>query len=117
MFEEGQFDIIISTAMFGVPFTNWAVREFSLNSFDEGLKNRIMELELEVLEKLLILTKDGGIHFHHNKDLNPQSWNFSEDDLKQIGYESAFHQDDLPNPRETWFLKKADANAASGDIQ
>ncbi|MFC1714354.1 DnaJ domain-containing protein [Candidatus Poribacteria bacterium] len=106
MFAEGQFDIIISTAMFGVPFTNWAVREFSLNSFDEGLKDRIRDLELEVLGKLFILTKDSGIHFHHNKDLNPQSWNFSEDDLKQIGYESAFHPDGLPNPREMWVLRR-----------
>ena len=106
IFEEGQFDIVISTAMFGVPFTNWAVREFALNSFDEGLKDRIRDLELEVLGKLLTLTKDGGIHFHHNKDLNPQSWNFSEDDLNHIGYESASHPDDLPNPRETWFLRR-----------
>ena len=105
-FAEGQFDIVISMAMFGVPFTNWAVREFSLNSFDEGLKDRIMDLELEVLEKLLTLTKDGGIHLHHNKDLNPQSWNFSEDDLKHIGYESAFHPDGLPNPREAWLLRR-----------
>jgi hypothetical protein len=106
IFEEEQFDIIISTAMFGVPFTNWAVRTFSLNSFDEGLRDRIRELELEVLKKLLMLTKSGGTHFHHNRDLNPQSWNFGEDDLKHIGYESATHSDDLPNPRETWFLRR-----------
>lgn len=106
MFGEKQFDIIISTAMFGVPFTNWAIREFGLNSFDEALKDRIKELELEVLRKLLISTKKDGVHFHHNRDMNPQSWTFSEDELKQIGYEVAFHSEDLPSPEETWFLKK-----------
>lgn len=106
MFDEEQFDMVISTAMFGVPFTNWAIREFGLDSFDEALKDRIRELELEVLRKLLSLTKKGGVHFHHNRDMNPQSWTFSEDELKQIGYEVAFHSEDLPSPRETWFLKK-----------
>jgi hypothetical protein len=106
MFTEEQFDIVISTAMFGVPFTNWAAREYTLNPFDEGFKDRIKELELEVLRKLLSLTKKGGIHFHYNRDLNPQSWNFDEDDLKQIGCEAAFHPQDLANPKETWFLRK-----------
>jgi hypothetical protein len=106
LFSEGQFDIVISTAMFGVPFTNWAAREYSLNPFDEGFKDRIRELELEVIGKLLNLTKEGGIHFHYNRDLNPQSWNFDEVDLKQIGCESAFHPQYLPNSEETWFLKK-----------
>jgi len=106
MFEEEQFDIVISTAMFGVPFTNWAIREYSLNSFDEGLKDRIRDLELEVIGKLLKLTRKGGVHLHHNRDLNPQSWNFGEEDLKHIGCESAFQPEKLPNPRETWFLKK-----------
>ena len=106
MFEQEQFDVVISTGMFGAPFTNWAIREYALNSFDEGLKDRIRELELEVLEKLLTLTKTGGAHFHHNRDMNPQSWNFDENDLKQIGCESASHADDLPTPEESWFLKK-----------
>lgn len=106
LFSGEQFDIVISTAVFGVPFTNWAVREFGLNSFDEGLKDRIRELELEIIKKLLLLTKAGGIHFHHNKDLNPQSWNFGEEELKQMGCESAFRPEDLINPRETWILKK-----------
>jgi hypothetical protein len=106
MFAEEQFDIVISTAMFGVPFTNWAVREYTLNPFDENLKDRIKEFELEVLRKLLRLTKKGGIHFHYNRDLNPQSWSFDETDLKQMDCESAFHPQDLPNPSETWFLRK-----------
>ena len=106
LFQEEQFDVIISTAMFGVPLTNWAIREFNLNSFDEGLKDRIRELELEVISKLLTLTKSGGVHFHYNKDLNPQSWSFDEVDLKELGCESAFHPDGLPNPREIWLLRK-----------
>jgi len=106
VFSEEQFDIVISTAMFGVPFTNWAIQEYRLNSFDEGLPRKIRELELEVIRKLLTLTKKGGVHFHHNKDLNPQSWTFSEDELKQIGCEAAFHPEDLLGSRETWFLRK-----------
>ncbi len=106
IFQEEQFDVVISTAMFGAPFTNWAVREFNLNSFDEGLKDRIRELELEVIGKLLALTKSGGMHFHHNRDLNPQSWSFDEVDLREIGCESASHPDDLPNPEEIWLLRK-----------
>lgn len=106
MFAEEQFDMVISTAMFGVPFTNWATREYALSPFDEGFKDRIKELELEVLNSLLKLTKKGGVHLHYNRDLNPQSWSFSEDDLKHIGCESAFHPQNLPNLKETWFLRK-----------
>lgn len=106
VFEEEQFDVVISTAMFGVPFTNWAARTYSLRFTDQDFKTRIMELELDVLGRLHKLTKKGGIHFHYNRDLNPQSWNFTEEDIKRIGYESAFHPKELPNPRETWFLKK-----------
>ena len=105
-FAEEQFDVVISTAMFGVPFTNWATRQYSLNPFDEGFKDRIRELELEVLGKMFKLTKKGGIHFHYNRDLNPQSWTFDEDDLKYIGYETAFHPQDMPNAEGIWFLKK-----------
>jgi hypothetical protein len=106
IFAENQFDIIISTAMFGVPFTNWAIQQYQLNSFDEGLADRIKELELEVIGKLLQLTKEGGIHLHHNRDLNPQSWTFSEEELKQTGCEAAFHPEELPGSRGTWFLRK-----------
>jgi predicted nucleic acid-binding Zn-ribbon protein len=106
MFEEEQFDVVISTAMFGVPFTNWAIREYHLNSFDENLKDRIKELELLTISELLKITKKGGVHFHYNRDLNPQSWTFDEEDLKYIGCESAFHSEKLANFMETWFLKK-----------
>ncbi len=105
-FAEEEFDIVISTAMFGVPFTNWATRQYYLNPFDEGFKDRIRELELEVLGRIFRLTKKGGIHFHYNRDLNPQSWTFTEDDLKHIGYETAFHPQDMPNSEGIWFLKK-----------
>jgi hypothetical protein len=105
-FAEEQFDVVISTAMFGVPFTNWSTRQYSLNPFDEGFKDRIRELELEVFGKMFKLTKKGGIHFHYNRDLNPQSWTFTEDDLKYIGYETAFHPQDMPNAEGIWFLRK-----------
>ncbi|MBM3213044.1 hypothetical protein FJZ33_12540 [Candidatus Poribacteria bacterium] len=106
MFPDEDFDIVISTAMFGAPFTNWAIRQYSLRPLDENFKDKIRELELDVLARLLKLTKKGGIHFHYNRDLNPQSWNFGEEDLKQIGYESAFHPEDLLNSRGIWFIKK-----------
>jgi hypothetical protein len=61
-------------------------------------------LELEVFGILVKMTKKGGWQFHYNKDLNPQSWNFSEEDLKKLGYESAFHPENLPNSQGMWFL-------------
>ena len=106
MFLEERFDIVISTAMFGAPFTNWAIRQYFMSPVDINFSDRIRQLELETLSKLLRLTKKGGIHFHYNKDLNPQSWNFDESDLIQLGCESAFHPENLPNSRGIWFLKK-----------
>ncbi len=105
LFAEKQFDVVISTSVFGVPFTNWAIKQYSLNPFSEGFKERIKQLELEVFEILAKLTKKGGWHFHFNKDLNPQSWNWTEDDLKKIGYESAFHPENLENSKNIFFLK------------
>lgn len=105
VFEGKQFDIMISTAVFGVPFTNWAIRQYSLNPFGDGFKEKIKQLELEVFGILVKITKKGGWHFHYNKDLNPQSWNFSEDDLKKLGYESAFHPENLPDSQGIWFLQ------------
>jgi len=106
IFAEEQFDVVISTEMFGAPFTNWAIKQYALNPFKEGFKDRIRELELEILGGLVKLTKKGGLHFHYNKDLNPQSWNFNEDDLKHIGYESAFRPQNLQNFPRIWFLKR-----------
>ncbi len=105
IFEEKKFDIVISTAVFGVPLTNWAIRQYSLNPFNEYFYKRIMQLELEILEKLAKLTKDGGLHLHYNKDMNPQSWRFGEEDLLKIGYKSAFHPEGLMEPQKTWILK------------
>ena len=104
VFEGKQFDVMISTLVFGVPFTNWAIRQYSLNPFNEGFKEKIKQLELEVFGILVKMTKKGGWQFHYNKDLNPQSWNFSEEDLKKLGYESAFHPENLPNSQGMWFL-------------
>ncbi|MDQ1317248.1 MAG: hypothetical protein QG588_899 [Candidatus Poribacteria bacterium] len=105
VFEGRQFDVMISTAVFGVPFTNWAIRQYSLNPFSDRFKERIKQLELEVFGILVKITKKGGWHFHYNKDLNPQSWNFTEDDLKKLGYESAFHPEKLPDSQGIWFLQ------------
>jgi hypothetical protein len=105
VFEGEQFDVMISTAVFGVPFTNWSIRQYSLNPFNEGFKEKIKQLELEVFDILMKITKKGGWQFHYNKDLNPQSWNFSEQDLKKLGYESAFHPENLPNSQGIWFLQ------------
>lgn len=105
VFEDKKFDIVISTSVFGVPLTNWAIRQYSLNPFNEFFYKRIMQLELEILEKLAKLTKDGGLHLHYNKDMNPQSWRFTEEDLLKIGYKSAFHPEGLTEPQKTWILK------------
>ncbi len=105
VFEGRQFDILISTSVFGVPFTNWAIRQYAMNPFNDGFREKIQKLELEVLGKLMKLIKKGGWQFHYNKDMNPQSWNFTEDDLKELGYESAFHPENHPNSKGIWFIK------------
>jgi hypothetical protein len=105
VFNGKQFDIMISTAVFGVPFTNWAIKQYSLNPFSEGFKDKIKQLELEVFEILARSTRKGGWHFHFNKDLNPQSWNWTEDDLKKLGYESAFHPENMENSKGIYYLK------------
>ncbi|MEK7398482.1 MAG: DnaJ domain-containing protein, partial [Candidatus Poribacteria bacterium] len=105
VFNGKQFDIMISTAVFGVPFTNWAIKQYSLNPFGEGFRDRIRQLELEVFEILARATKKGGWHFHFNKDLNPQSWNWTENDLKKLGYESAFHPENMENSKGIYYLK------------
>jgi len=105
VFEGRQFDVIISTAVFGVPFTNWSIRQYSLNPFSDGFKEKIKQLELEVFGILVKITKKGGWHLHYNKDMNPQSWNFTEQDLKQLGYESAFHPENISNSQGIWFLQ------------
>lgn len=105
LFSEKQFDIMISTSVFGVPFTNWAIKQYSLNPFSDGFKEKIKQLELEVFEILARLTKKGGWHFHFNKDLNPQSWNWTEDELKKLGYESAFHPENMENSKNIFFLR------------
>jgi len=107
IFAGRQFDILISTSVFGVPFTNWAIRQYSLNPFKDGFVEKIRQLELEVFEILARVTKKDGWHFHYNKDMNPQSWNFNEDDLKKLGYESAFHPENNLNPKSIWFIKQA----------
>jgi len=106
MFDKEKFDIVISTAVFGVPFTNWMIRQYALNPFNETFTKRIKELELQSLEILVGLTKKGGLHLHYNKDMNPQSWNFTEEDLRHIGYASAFHPESLPNSKCIWILTK-----------
>jgi hypothetical protein len=105
IFCDRKFDILISTAVFGVPFTNWAIKQYSMNPFKDGFNERIRDLELGVLESLLKITKKGGWHFHYNKDLNPQSWTFNEDDIKKLGYESSFHPENHPNSKCVWFIK------------
>lgn len=105
LFNGKQFDIMISTSVFGVPFTNWAIKQYSLNPFSEGFKDRIKQLELEVFEMLAKLTKKGGWHFHFNKDLNPQSWNWTEDELKKLGYETVFHPENIETSKNVYFLK------------
>ncbi|MBD3183083.1 DnaJ domain-containing protein [Candidatus Poribacteria bacterium] len=104
-FVEEYFDVVITTAMFGVPFTNWSAREHNLNTFDPGFKEKIKELELEAIKKMVSITKKNGLHLHYNKDMNPQSWNFGEEELKSIGCEQAFKVEELMEPDKTWYLK------------
>jgi len=106
LFPENRFDIVISTAMFGVPFTNWAIRKYGFSSFSEDLAQRIRGKELESLKQVLMVTKPGGWNFHYNTDLNPQSWTFTEEDLLKIGFSVAFQAECLPESRKTWFMKK-----------
>jgi len=106
LFPENRFDIVISTAMFGVPFTNWAIREYGFSSLSEDLAQKIKEKELESLKQALIVTKPNGWNFHYNTDLNPQSWTFTEEDLLKIGFSVAFQPKFLLKSRETWFMKK-----------
>ena len=109
LFPANGFDIVISTAMFGVPFTNWAIREYSLDLSNENFSEQIKAKELDALKQALRVTKPGGWQFHYNKDLNPQSWMFTRKDLIAIGCELAFQPEFLPHSRETWYLKKREA--------
>jgi len=106
LFPAGKFDIVISTAMFGVPFTNWAIRAYALAPSGGDFIQQIKAKELDALKQALKVTKPGGWQFHYNKDLNPQSWTFTKEDLIRIGCELAFQPEFLFHSRETWFLKK-----------
>ena len=107
LFSEHSFNIVISTAMFGVPFTNWAIREYGFSPSSDDLAEKIREKELESLKQALIVTKPGGWHFHYNTDLNPQSWTFTEEELIDIGFFAAFQPESLFERGKTWFMQKA----------
>jgi len=106
LFLENRFDIVISTAMFGVPFTNWAIREYGFSPHSEDLGAKIQQKELESLKQALIVAKPGTWNFHHNVDLNPQSWTFTKEDLLKIGFSVAFQPESPLESRKTWFMKK-----------
>lgn len=105
IFDGKQFDLLISTAVFGVPFTNWAIKRYSMNPFSDGFTEKFKRLELEIFGSFAKIIKKGGWQFHYNKDMNPQSWNFDENDLKNLGYESAFHPENHQNSNGIWFIK------------
>lgn len=106
LFPENRFDMVISTAMFGVPFTNWALREYGFSSLSEDLDQKIKAKELESLKQALIVTSPEGWNLHYNTDLIQQSWTFTKGDLLQIGFSVAFQPEFLLESRKTWFMKK-----------